>query len=55
MRISVLTAMSQKRAKKICALIRSKQTSNFSVGDSVPLFTASETVFTETREMRCIG
>jgi hypothetical protein len=55
MRISVPTGVSQKRAMKICALIRSKQTSNFSVGDSTLLFMASEIVFTETREMRCVG
>jgi hypothetical protein len=48
MRISVLTAVSQKRAMKIRALIRSKQTSNYSVRDSALLFMASEIVFTET-------
>jgi hypothetical protein len=55
MRISTLTAVSKKRAMKISALIRRKQTSNFSVGDSPLLFMASETVSIETREMRCIG
>lgn len=55
MHISVLTAVSQKRAMKICSLIRSKQTFNFNVGDSAMFFMASETVFTKTREMRCIG
>jgi hypothetical protein len=54
MLISVLTAVSQKRAMKISALIRGKQTPNFSVGDSALLFMASEIFFTETREICCV-
>jgi len=38
---------------EIYVLIRSKQTYNFSVGDSALLFMAREIVFTETRGVRC--